>query len=339
VGYTANVSAPPPLRYLAAADVRAAMPPLEERLHLAEKALTTLAREGASELPPKTAIHPRPEGSFAHAMPAHLRGPGLDTAEDLVGMKWVAGFATNNACGLPALSAIVILNDPATGFPIAVLDGGPITAERTAAVSGVAIRCFPPRVSGRTIRAALIGAGVQARGHLPVLGHVLPGVEIAVFDRHADRAAAVAELAAETGGISRARATSSAREAVRGADLIVTVASFGPVRQVMTNDWLAPEVLVIPVDYATYCAAEVARCASLFIVDHRGQFIANRDAGLFEGYPDPTMTLGEALLSGVARPNGRVVVTHLGVGLVDVVFADAIAREAERRKLGVLLPR
>jgi ornithine cyclodeaminase/alanine dehydrogenase-like protein (mu-crystallin family) len=98
--------------------------------------------------------------------------------------------------------------------------------------------------------------------------------------------------------------------------------------------------LVVPVDYATMCAASVAREAALFIVDDRGQFLANRDAGQFDDFPDPTMTLGEAILAGTTRPpSGRVVVTHLGVGLADVVFADALVRRAEAAGLGTLLPR
>ena len=55
----------------------------------------------------------------------------------------------------------------------------------------------------------------------------------------------------------------------------------------MTNDWLAPDALVVPVDYATYCAAEVARDAALFLVDQREQFLANRDAGLLRRLPGP----------------------------------------------------
>jgi ornithine cyclodeaminase/alanine dehydrogenase len=106
----------------------------------------------------------------------------------------------------------------------------------------------------------------------------------------------------------------------------------------MTADWLAPDALVIPVDYATMCAAEVAREAALFLVDDRGQFDSNRDAGQFDGYPDPVATLGEALLAGTERPaSGRVVVTHLGVGLADVVFGDAIVRRAEAAGLGTAL--
>jgi ornithine cyclodeaminase/alanine dehydrogenase len=327
----------PPLRYLAAADVVAAMPALEERLALAERTLTALARPGAAELPPKIGVHPRPDGSFAHAMPAHLRSD--EAAGDLLGMKWIAGFGGNSARGLPAIHGLVILNDPATGVPLAVLDAGPITAERTAAVSGVAIRRFAPRVDGRATRAALVGAGVQGQSHLAVLGHLLPGVELAVFDRHPDRAEDLAARARATRGIAAAHACATARDAVAGADVVVTAAAFGPVRQVMTNDWLSPEALVVPVDYATYCAAEVARDAALFLVDHRDQFLANRDAGLFEGYPDPGAMLGEAILEGTPRPTGRVVVSHLGVGLADVIFGDAILRTAAGRGLGTILPR
>ena len=83
------------------------------------------------------------------------------------------------------------------------------------------------------------------------------------------------------------------------------------------------------------CAAERRPDAALFLVDDRGQFLANRDAGQFDGYPDPVATLGEAILAGTPRPPaGRVVVTHLGVGLADVVFADAIVPGPTRAGLG-----
>ena len=328
-----------PLRYLSAADVRAAMPAIAERLALAEETLRGLA--AGAELPPKIGVHPRPDGAFAHAMPAFLAGEGEDGSADRLGMKWVLGFATNDALGLPAIHGLLLLNDPATGVPTAILDAGPITAERTAAVSGVAIRAFAPPVAGRGPRVALVGAGVQGRSHVPVLGHVLPGLELAVFDRDKGRAAALAEEARATHGVATARAAASAREAVGGADVVVTAASFvpAPERQVMTGDWLAPEVLVVPVDYATYCAAEVARMAALFLVDHTAQFLANRDAGNFDGYPDPTAMIGAALAAGTPRPPGRVVTTHLGTGLADVVFGTAILATAEARGLGTLLPR
>jgi len=173
-----------------------------------------------------------------------------------------------------------------------------------------------------------------------VLGHVLPGVELAIHDRVADRAAALAVTAAHIPGIATVRAVADAREAVRGADVVVTCVSFGPVRQVMTRDWFAPNALIVAVDYAMSVAAEVARDAALFLVDEVGQLHANRDAGLFDEYPEPTAELGAAIRDGTPRPaDGRVVVTHLGVGLADLVFADAILEAAAAQGVGMLLPR
>ncbi len=329
----------PPLRWLRAADVDAAMPPLTDRLELAELTMVALATPDGAEMPPKLGVHPRPAGSWLHAMPAYLHAE--DPAGDLLGMKWVSGFATNNEKGLSALNALVVVNDPETGVPVAVMDGGPITAQRTAAISGIAIRAFAPPTGDRPTDVALIGAGAQGRSHLPVLGHLLPGLNIVIFDRHPERADELASLARTTDGIATVRTAKSAREAIEAADVVVTAASFTSreKRQVMTSDWLRPESLLVPVDYATYCSAEIARSVELFVVDHREQFLANRDAGNFDGYPDPATTLGEALISGTRRPAGRVVVTHLGVGLADVVFANAILARADRDQLGLELPR
>ncbi|HEX7473040.1 MAG TPA: hypothetical protein VF323_08140, partial [Candidatus Limnocylindrales bacterium] len=328
---------PPPLRYLSAADVVGCMPPLAERLALAERTMRALVAD--ADLPPKIGIRARAPGTFGHAMPAYLRGSLKDGSADEMGMKCVTAAPSNNDRGLPVISAIVVLNDPLTALPIAILDGAPITAQRTAAVSGVAIRRYAPWAD-RPLRAAIIGAGTQARAHLPVLGHVVPGVELAVYDHRREPAEALVELAGQTDGIGRAAIAESAREAIDGADIVVTLATFTTPdrRQVMTLDWLASGALVVSVDYDTICAAEVAADAALFLVDDPGQFFANRDAGAFAGYPDPNASIGEALIGRTARPDGRVVVNHLGVGLADVVFGSAILAAAATDR-GILLPR
>jgi ornithine cyclodeaminase/alanine dehydrogenase-like protein (mu-crystallin family) len=298
-----------------------------------------------ADLPPKIGVHLRAEGSFAHAMPAWLRGDAPSGEADLLGIKWVAGVPDNRERGLPAIHATVVMSDPRSGAPVAILDGGPITAQRTAAVSGVAIRQFgpsAPAAAGVAMTAAIVGAGVQGQSHLEVLGHLVPGVHLAIHDRSPEAASRLAAAAAATQGVAGVQVAATAREAVRDADIVVTSASFTTPdrRQVMTGDWLREDALIVPVDYATMLAAGVAREAALFLVDERGQFLANRDAGQFDDYPDPGATLGEALRDGLRRPPaGRVVVTHLGVGLADVVFADAIVRRATAAGLGTLLPR
>lgn len=312
------------------------MPALTERLELAEITLEALGR--SAQLPAKIGVQPRQVGSLAHAMPALLRGSAADGGADLIGVKWIVGFPENPAQGLPTYNALVILNDARNGLPLAVMDAGAITAQRTAAFSGVAIKLFAPGLRGRRAVVAVLGAGVQARGHLPVIGRLLPGASVRVTDVDGARAEALAGEAQATEGIGEAAVLSGVREAVHGADVVVSVVSFGPDHQSLDPGWLGPETLFVAVDYDMQAPAALAREA-LFVVDERDQFLATRAGGGFAGYPDPALTLGGTLRDGNARPAGRVLVSHLGVGLADVVFASAILKRAEQLGLGVLLPR
>jgi len=326
------------LRYLSAADVLAALPPVEERIALARR--TMLALVADAELPPKLAVHPRPSASFAHAMPAVLRGAAADGSEDLLGMKWVVGFQGNPALGLPTIHGTVLMSDARTGAPRGVLDAGPVTAHRTAAVSGVALEHWAPDPGDRSLRIGLVGAGAQGRSHLPVLAHLLPGSTLVIHDRDADRAGA---LAAEAEGMDAFDAIATVDrpvDAIEGADVVVTLVSFGPDRQSIPLSAFAPEATIVAVDYDMCVPAALATSAALFLTDDRGQYLANRAGPVFAGYPDPGAMIGEALLAGTERPaSGRVLITHLGVGLADVVFGDALLRAAEAQGLGTILPR
>jgi len=325
-----------PLRHLSADEVATAAPPLLERLGLAEVTLRALGRE--AEMPAKIGVHPRQPGSLAHAMPALLRGDAEDGSHDLIGMKWIAGFPANPALGLATYNALVVLNDGATGLPIAIMDAGSITALRTAAVSGVAMRRFTPERLERTSRVALLGAGAQARSHLPVIGQILPGARVAVTDVDPARGRALAHEVAAFSGVVSIDVAASVREAVDGADVVVSVVSFGPTRQTLDPAWLLPDALFVAVDYDMQAPAALAREAT-FIVDDRDQFLASRTATQFAEYPDPDAMLGDVLRERTRRPHGRVLVSHLGVGLADVVFAAAILRRAEELGLGRILPR
>ena len=325
------VGVPGSLRYLSAADVDRCLPDVATRLDLAQRALGALGR-GDAEMPPKIGVHPR-SGALLHAMPAWLR------EGDLVGLKWVSAFPGNRALGLPAINGLVVLNHPDTGMPTWIMDAARITAVRTAAVSGVAIRLFRPE---RGQRVAILGAGIQARSHIEVIGTLLPGASLIVYDRHPERAEALAREARDA-GLAAAAAT-DVREATSSSSVIVTVATLGSPAQVMTPDWLSPGTLVVAADFATYVSAELARVAQRFVVDDREQFLAYREAGYFEGYPEPSTTLGEVLDAGGAandRKHGEAttVVSHLGVGLADVILADAISRRAAEMGAGIELPR
>jgi ornithine cyclodeaminase/alanine dehydrogenase-like protein (mu-crystallin family) len=325
----------PPLRYLSAADVERCLPDVGERLDLAAQALRALGR-GVAEMPPKIGVHPRP-GALLHAMPAWLRDG------DLVGLKWIAAFPENRAHGLPAINGLVVLNDAETGLPTWIMDASRITSVRTAAVSGVGIRLFTP---ADVRRVALIGAGVQATAHVEVIASLLPRAELVVYDRDPARAEAFAAQVRAAG--TAAVTATGAQETARDAQVVVTLAPLGAAKQVMTPDWLADGTLTVAVDFATYASAALARDVGTFVVDDRAQFLAYRDAGHFDGYPDPAATMGE-LLDAREAGDGPLptahstrlpaLVTHLGVGLADVIFADAVRRRADEMGIGQVLHR
>src|SRR4051794_16831071 len=327
-----------PLRYLSADDVRAAMPSVEERIALARQTMVALVED--AELPPKIGVHPRETASLTGAMPALLRGASERGEQDLLGIKWVTGFPGNRARGMDAIHATVVLNSPITGEPLAILDGGPITAQRTAAVSGVALREWWPRGVDRAA-VAIVGAGVQGESHVAVLAHVAPGSNLTIADRHVDRAAHLAERGRDMDAFADVSSTDNIEEAVADADVVLTMVSFGPQRQSIRADAFARAHLIVAVDYDMCVPAAVIAGSRTFLTDDVRQLEATRAGAVFAGYPRPDASMGEALLGTAPAPRatGPVVVNHLGVGLADVVFADAILRRAIERGLGTELPR
>jgi ornithine cyclodeaminase/alanine dehydrogenase-like protein (mu-crystallin family) len=333
-----------PLRHLSAAEVTAALPPLSERVDLACRTMTAIGHE--AELPSKIGVHPRWPGSLADAMPALLRADGDDPTGDLLGVKWIVGMPDNPSRGLPTYSALVILNDPVNGMPLAVMDGGAITTARTAAISGAVIAHFlggGARMAAPDV--AVLGAGAQGLGHAAMIGCVLPGARLRIVDAVPARAAAVAGEAAAFDGIASTEAVANVRDAVEGAALVVTAVSFGANRQGLDPALLAPDALVVSVDYDIMAGAALA-AGSLFLVDEPGQFLARRKAGLFAGFRDPDGTIGGALrgeLPAATAPRdgglGRILALHLGVGLADVVLGAAVLARAETLGLGRMLPR
>src|SRR5262249_36605974 len=156
----------------------------------------------------------------------------------------------------------------------------------------------------------------------------------------------VVSEALATGAFSLVDRSLDAAEAVDGADIVLTMIAFGPERQIVPVNAFDAAQLIVAVDYDMCVPAAVAQKAARggpFLVDERGQFLANRVGPVFAGYPDPVRTLGELLLTQDESPERPmpdwatgtpVLVTHLGVGAADLVFADAVVRAARLQGLG-----
>ena len=303
--------------YLTRDEVAGLLPPIPEQLALVERAYLALDA-GRVELPPKPGVHPRKD-SFIHAMPAYLRD------EDVVALKWVAGYPTNKERGLPYITGLIVVNDAETGLPLAVLDGAEITAARTAAASGVCVRRFAP---DGWRRAAILGCGEQGRVHARLLAELNRGMAIRAFDPHPER---VEEMPVPV------EAATGPREAVEGAEVIVTA---GPIVEdpepPITPDWLGERWLALPIDFDFYLRPETVADADLFAVDDVPQFEYYRELGHFQGWPEPASGLGAALGGRDLPP--RVVCCNLGVGALDAAFANAVLERARTEGAGTELP-
>jgi alanine dehydrogenase len=109
-------------------------------------------------------------GDF-RAMPAALAGAA--------GMKWVCAYPGNPAKGLPNVMATLIYSDPATGYPLAVMDAMDITAYRTGATAAIASK-YLARPDSSTL--GLIGAGQQAYTQLMAHAELFRLNKVVVFD-------------------------------------------------------------------------------------------------------------------------------------------------------------
>jgi alanine dehydrogenase len=168
---------------------------------------------GKVQMPPKSYVYfENYDGDF-RVMPAYLEEMGA------AGVKIVNAHPRNpKEHGLPTVMAIIVLIDPKTGVPLAIMDGTWITNLRTGAGGAVAAK-YLARKDSKTV--AMIGAGVQARTQLLALNEVLDIEEIRVNDLSREKAEQYAREMGRDLGLD-AKVTGETRDAVEGADVVVT---------------------------------------------------------------------------------------------------------------------
>jgi len=145
--------------------------------------------------------------------------PGVVDAQGIAGCKIITVFPENFAKGLHSHQGIVALFETETGSLKAIVDGGAITAIRTAAVSAAATDALS-RKDSRVL--ALLGSGVQARRHVEAIRHVRDISHVTVWDIDT---ASVARFKEEIENQHNLPVSicQSPGEAVRNADIICTV--------------------------------------------------------------------------------------------------------------------
>lgn len=196
-------------------------------IEVVENAFATLA-DGGVVMPPVLSMHMPDVNGELDVKTAYVPGlPGF-------AVKLSPGFFDNPSKGLPSTSGLMVLLSSETGRVRAVLlDNGYLTDLRTAAAGGVAAKHLA-REDAR--RAAIFGAGLQARMQLRSLALVRPIEEAVIWARDNAKAQAMAEEMTAAG--IRCKASADPAEAAAFADVIVTTTPAS--KPILQADWLRP---------------------------------------------------------------------------------------------------
>ncbi|MDH6135313.1 2,3-diaminopropionate biosynthesis protein SbnB [Kitasatospora sp. MAA4] len=246
------------------------------------------------------------------------------------GMKWISSFPDNVAAGIPRASAVLILNDHETGYPLACLESSIISAARTAASAALAAaRLADARPGGgRPRRIGFIGVGLIARYlHSYLAGTGWEFDSAGVYDLSAEHAAGFAGYLEQAPGTGKITVHDSAEELIRSSDLVV-FATIAGAPHVHEPAWFSHNPLVLHVSLrdlapevvlgATNIVDDVEHClkadTSLHLAE---QLVGNRD--FVDG------TLYDVLTGQVELPADRpVVFSPFGLGVLDLAVGKHI---------------
>lgn len=324
------------LTYLNGADV--------ERLALSDDEILdavrgVLAQQGRGEtvIEPRMHLFPgRAEGHFNV-----LRGVTADHA----GVKVVGDFIDNHRLGLPSELALLLLMDPATGVPAAIVDATAITEMRTGAVTAIGAESLARR-DARTL--GHIGARGTAYWNVRLLSRVLPGLEeIRVHSRRVEsRESFARRLRADLG--REVRAVASWEECVRGADIIVEASRLSRPEPLLRTEWIASGALVIPYGTVSAVDLELTQIMDKIVVDDWGQVGAG-PLGALRAHVDSGRLSRENLHAelgqivsgsrpGRERDDETILFWHRGLSITDIALGEALLAKARAAGVGARLP-
>ncbi len=309
---------------------------MSDAIEAMRSAFASLAR-GEVQSPLRSAL--TTGGGVTLVMPAAIAGEG-DTA---VAVKVVSVFPRNAARNLPSIHGLVLVVEPDTGRPLAVMDGGALTAVRTAAGCGLATDLLA-RPESRVL--AVIGSGVQARTQVEAVCTVRSIDEVRICNPRLDEAQRAAAELAGVGPIPpRVTAVASSAEALQGADIVCTATTASdpvladgevePGTHINAIGSYQPHVRELP-------SETVAR--SLLVVDEKeaaleeaGDIIQPIEQGLIS-QDHIRCELGDLVLgraAGRASDEQITLFKSVGLALQDVAASHVALREARRLGLGL----
>ncbi|WBO23752.1 ornithine cyclodeaminase family protein [Sphingomonas abietis] len=322
------------ITYLNRFDIEALAIDDDELLLAIEQGLAAQGR-GEAVIEPRVHLEPKVSNGHFNVLRGALRAP-----IDLAGVKVVGDFVDNYQQGLPSELAMLMLFDPATGVPRAMLDASGITDMRTGAVSALGAK-YLARKGSKIL--GHIGARGTAYWNVRLLDRLFDFDEIRVHSRRPEsRDGFAARLSRDLG--KPVRATTDWQSCVEGADIVVEASRLHEPTPLLRTDWIKPGALVIP--YGTMSAVELSLTDIMakIVVDDWGQCKGGKFGSLRADVETGKLSeatlhaeLGEivaGLKPGRQSDDETILFWHRGLSLSDIALGHAMLEKGARLGIG-----
>ncbi|MFD9736375.1 2,3-diaminopropionate biosynthesis protein SbnB [Umezawaea sp. NPDC059074] len=248
------------------------------------------------------------------------------------GVKWISSFPANVARGIPRASAVLILNDQETGYPIACVESSIISAVRTAASAALAADWLT-RGRTRPAKVGFIGTGLIARYiHTYLVGTGWSFDEVGIFDLSADHAAGFQGYVESTGDGSVV-IHESAEDLIKACDLVVFATVAGE-PHITDPTWFEHNPLVLHVSLRDL-SPEVVLSGTNVVDDVEHCLKANTSVHLAEQAEGNreflSGTLYDVMSGAVDLPADKpVFFSPFGLGVLDLAVGKFVYDEVGR---------
>jgi len=259
----------------------------------------------------------------------------------MAGIKWIGSNPGNLKNGLPRASAITILNDPRTKFPLALMDGTEISNTRTGAVTGVAIKYLSKKNSQSLM---VFGAGLIGEKVLEAAVIGCPSLNtLYVYDIVEERSEAFAKEMTRRLGV-KVLPVADVKDCARSVDIIVTAT--GASSPVLDTDFLSKGTLYINLG-GYECTYETVKAADKRFVDNWAAVKHRNTSPIAKMVNEGLMSedemngeLGAVILGTIPGRTSEDEVIYfncVGMGIEDIAIATRVYRKALANGVGTKL--
>jgi alanine dehydrogenase len=297
----------------------------------------SLAVQGRGETVIEPRMHLEPGVAAGHFNV--LRG-AIKAPIDSAGVKIVGDFVDNYKLGFPSELGVLLLFDPRTGAPKAILDAAGITDMRTGAVTAIGAK-YLARKNSKIL--GHIGARGTAYWNVRLLDHLFDFDEIRVHSRREESRKEFAERLSRDLG-KPVVATEDWKTCVEGADIVVEASRLLEPAPLLKTGWIKKGAFVVP--YGTMSAIELSLTDMMdkLVVDDWGQCKGGKFGSLRAHVEAGKLSettlhaeLGQivaGLKPGRQSDDETNLLWHRGLSLSDIALGHAMLEKAKRLNIG-----